>query len=77
MSKIIISNIDSIIPNHVNEHNEYEYRKYEVTDGRHKYEVSSPNEGNQTVMAFYTLPPGKSNYPFHFHSANEMDDMFD
>ena len=60
-----------IEPIHRSEHGQYEYYKYEITDGRDKYEVSSPNEGNQTVVAFYTLPPGKSNYPFHYHTTNE------
>ena len=52
-------------------HNQFEYHKYEVTDARQKYEVASPNEGNQTVVAFYKIPPGKSNYPFHYHTTNE------
>ena len=71
MNNIIKTNISNIVPKHVNEHRDYEYKKFEVTDGKQKYEVSSPNEGNQTVVAFYALPPGKSNYPFHYHSTNE------
>ena len=71
MKKIIITNMDKINPKHQNEHKRYEYYKFEVTDSREKYEVASPNEGNQTVVAFYTLPPGKSNYPFHYHTTNE------
>jgi len=71
MKEIIITNINKIMPKHQNEHEKYEYYKYEVTDSREKYEVASPNEGNQTVAAFYMLPPGKSNYPFHYHTTNE------
>ena len=71
MNKIVKSDINSITPKHVAEHKEYEYIKYEVTDSSQKYEVASPKEGNQTVVAFYTLPPGKSNYPFHYHTTNE------
>ena len=71
MSEIIITRFDKIAPNHHNEHEKYEYYRREVTDRRHKYEVASPKEGNQTVVAFYTIPPGKSNYPFHYHTANE------
>ena len=71
MKKIIVTNMNNITPKHENEHKEYEYSKYEVTDSRYKYEVASPNEGNQTVVAFYELPPGKSNYPFHYHTTNE------
>ena len=71
MRKIIITNKDEITPKHQNEHEPYEYHKFEVTDSREKYEVASPNEGNQTVVAFYEIPPGKSNYPFHYHTTNE------
>ena len=71
MKEMIINNMNQINPNHQNEHSQYEYYKYEVTDSHHKYEASSPNEGNQTVAAFYELPPGKSGYPFHYHTTNE------
>lgn len=71
MKDITISTMGKVAPKHQNEHEKYEYYKYEVTDSREKYEVSSPNEGNQTVVAFYEIPPGKSNYPFHYHTANE------
>jgi len=67
---MIITNMDKITPSH-HQHKQYEYHKHEVTDSRQKYEVASPREGNQTVVAFYTLPPGKSSYPFHYHSTNE------
>lgn len=63
--------MSKIEPKHQNEHEKYEYYKHEVTDSHDKYEVASPNEGNQTVVAFYTLLPGKSNYPFHYHTNNE------
>jgi len=71
MNNIIITNMNKITPKHQCEHNQYEYYEYEVTDSKEKYEVTSPREGNQTVVAFYTLPPGKSNYPFHYHTTNE------
>ena len=71
MKKIIITNKNEINPMHHKEHQQYEYYKFEVTDSREKYEVRSPNEGNQTVVAFYEIPPGKSNYPFHYHTTNE------
>jgi len=70
MKKIIISNMNKIIPKS-EKHNQYEYYKHEVTDSTEKYEVSSPGEGNQTVTAFYNIPPGKSAYPFHYHTVNE------
>ena len=71
MKEITVTRMDRIIPKHRNECEPYEYYKHEVTDARDKYEVRSPSEGNQTVVAFYTLPPGKSNYPFHYHTTNE------
>ena len=71
MGKLIVTRIDKIKPDHQNEHKLYEYFKHEVTDSQEKYEVASPSEGNQTVVAFYSLPPGKSNYPFHYHTTNE------
>ena len=71
MKEIIITSRDAISPTHHNEHHRYEYYKFEVTDSRHKYEVASPHEGSQTVVAFYEIPPGKSNFPFHYHTTNE------
>ncbi|MCL2204263.1 MAG: cupin domain-containing protein [Defluviitaleaceae bacterium] len=71
MKELIITNMNKITPEHQNEHKSYEYYKYEVTDSAEKYEVSSPNDGYQTVVAFYSLPPGKSSYPFHYHITNE------
>jgi len=72
MSEIIISNKNQISKKyHSGEHERYEYHKQEVTDARQKYQVRSPAEGNQTVVAFYTLPPGKSSYPYHYHTTNE------
>lgn len=63
MGKIVMTNLNKIEPTHVNEHKEYEYYKYDVTD--------SNVEKNQTTVAFYSLPPGKSNYPLHYHTSNE------
>ena len=63
--------MNQITSKHKNEHKKYEYFEYEVTDSHEKYEVASPNEGNQTIVAFYEIPPRKSNYPFHYHTTNE------
>lgn len=71
MNEITITRMGDITPTHSNEHPKYEFYKHAVTDSAYKYEVSSPREGNQTVAAFYVLPPGKSNYPYHYHTANE------
>ena len=71
MKDIIITSRNKITPRRQSEHAKYEYYKYDITDSRDKYEVTSPNEGNQTIVAFYRIPPGKSNYPFHYHTTNE------
>ncbi|MCL2188550.1 MAG: cupin domain-containing protein [Defluviitaleaceae bacterium] len=71
MSGIIHTRLADISAKHVNDHAKYEFYKHAVTDSAHKYEVSGPREGNQTVTAFYVLPPGKANYPFHYHTVNE------
>jgi len=72
MPEIIITSKDKApISHHHGAHADFEYFRHEVTDRRQKYEVSSPREGNQTVVAFYTIPPGKSNYPYHYHTVNE------
>jgi len=71
MGKFIITNINKLSPKHENMVLPYEYYRYEVTDGKEKYEVGSPNGGNQTVVAFYVIPPGKAGYQFHYHIANE------
>ena len=71
MNGIIIKNLSDIPAKQEKTHPLYEHRKSEVTDSRYKYEAASPSGGNQTVVAFYTLPPGKSAYPFHYHTANE------
>jgi len=38
----------------------------------HRSSVSTPfSTGGQLEVYFYTIPPGKSNYPYHYHTANE------
>jgi uncharacterized cupin superfamily protein len=60
-----------IAPKQVDDHPKYSFTKQAVTDSAHKYEVAGPRDGNQTIVAFYTLSPGKANYPFHYHTTNE------
>jgi uncharacterized cupin superfamily protein len=71
MKDIIITNQNEIKAKHQDVHKPYDYFVQEVTDSKDKYEVVGPSDKNQTVVAFYTLPPGKSNYPFHYHTTNE------
>jgi uncharacterized cupin superfamily protein len=72
-SGIIVTDMRSLTPQCKNEHEPYVYHKYAVTDENGKYENAGPEAcgGNGTVVAFYTLPPGKSSYPFHYHVNNE------
>lgn len=70
-SDIIITNINKLNPKHNEKHTQYEFDKYAVTDSGMKYEVTGAFQGNQSVVAFYSIPPGKSNYPFHYHTTNE------
>jgi uncharacterized cupin superfamily protein len=62
MDEVIIANRASITPTHQNEHQPYEYFKYNVVPA---------SFGNQCTVAFFELPPGKSNYPYHYHTACE------
>lgn len=59
--KIRIINKDDIKPSHRSEHQPYEY---------YKYQISGRGEGQCTV-ALYELPPGKANYPYHYHMGSE------
>lgn len=47
---------------HQNEHEPYEYFKYIAAGATDK---------NMCNVSIYELPPGKSNYPYHYHTANE------
>ena len=57
-----ITNKDAIEPIRKCEHDSYEYIKYEVT---------KREEANQCYVAIYEIPPGKANYPYHYHMGNE------
>lgn len=58
---ILIVNEEDIIQKHKNEHNAYAYSKREIT---------SREDFNQCYVAIYEIPPNKSNYPLHYHTAN-------
>jgi len=60
--EILITNKSMIEPKHINEHEPYEYYKYEVTP--------RSNE-SRCYAAFYEIPPGKANYPYHYHLNRE------
>lgn len=58
---ILIIRRDDIAGKHKAEHEPYEYTKYEVTPRQ---------DFQQCYVAFYEIPPGKSNYPYHYHTQN-------
>lgn len=58
--KIRIVNKDAVEPAHRCEHEPYEYYKYEMS-----------GEAGQCYVALYELPPGKANYPYHYHMGRE------
>lgn len=59
--KIIIINESEIPSTHKHIHDPYEYYKKEVTPR---------SVINQCYVAFYEIPPLKSNYPYHYHEEN-------
>lgn len=62
MNEIIITRKADVIPEYENEHQPYEY---------YKHIVAGAAAGNQCTVNFYELPPGKSSFPYHYHTANE------
>jgi len=62
MDDIIIANAKSIMPQHKNEHKDYEYYKKVIVDGE---------SSGQCNVSFYKIPPGKAAYPYHYHTKNE------
>ncbi len=62
MDEIVLANKARSTPLHENEHPPYEYFKHIIVGGA---------AGNQCTVSIYELPPGKSGYPYHYHTANE------
>lgn len=58
---ILIVNEEDVIQKHKNEHDPYAYSKREIT---------SRQDFGQCYVAIYEIPPKKSNYPLHYHTAN-------
>ncbi|HHV28054.1 cupin domain-containing protein [Acetivibrio mesophilus] len=61
-NEIVVTNKDKLDVQHKNEHPSYEYRKFEVP---------KTSEKSKFQIAFYEIPPNKSNYPFHYHLRDE------
>jgi uncharacterized cupin superfamily protein len=62
IEKILVTKKEEINPVRIGFHPAYEYNKFEV---------SPRNGGNQCAVIIYDIDPGKSNYPFHYHSGSE------
>ena len=62
MKEITFITIDSAPKKHHDEHKDYEYLKSEL--------VTEEMAKQFTVMA-YKIPPGKSAYPYHYHTMKE------
>lgn len=62
MDHIIKVSIQDIPFKHKNEHDGYEYFKRELVP---------KGNARQCAISVYQLPPGKSAYPYHYHTENE------
>lgn len=60
-SDIRIIKKEDIAPKRKAEHEPYEYIKYNIT---------KQNALSQCQVSVYEIPPLKSNYPYHYHTAN-------
>lgn len=62
MQDIKKAQIDEIVCKHKSEHDGYEY---------YKKEFVPRSEAKQCIVSIYEIPPGKSAYPYHYHTKNE------
>ena len=74
MEKIIISNASE--ENRKWDSN-LDWGIFKDEESKHSFEfkrstISAPfSTGGKLEVYFYTIPPGKSNFPYHYHTANE------
>ena len=75
MEKIVISNVNDAERKWDSSLN---WKLFEQnSDHKHSFEllrstISSPaSTKGKLEVYFYTIPPGKTNYPYHYHTANE------
>ena len=62
MTKIVHTRMENLTPQKRGDGNAYDYMRYPaLPEGSAKY----------SATAFYELPPGKSNYPYHYHLTSE------
>ncbi|MCP1226206.1 cupin domain-containing protein [Sebaldella sp. S0638] len=62
LKEILVTNISQIEPKHTAPNQIYEFDRYDVSGLLHE---------NKCTVTFYSLSPGKSNYPYHYHTGNE------
>jgi uncharacterized cupin superfamily protein len=62
MQDIKQAKIDEIEMKHKSEHDGYEY---------YKKEFIPKTDAKQCIVSIYEIPPGKSAYPYHYHTKNE------
>ena len=66
MSGIRHQHIDSLPAKHKTGQEGYEYYRRDFLR-----EFASRGEGGKAVVSIYTVPPGKSAYPYNYHLKNE------
>jgi len=77
MEKVIISNVNDTERKWDSNLDWGTFQSDPNSKDRHSFEfqrstVSAPfSTGGKLEVYFYTIPPGKSNYPYHYHTANE------
>jgi uncharacterized cupin superfamily protein len=62
MDDILKVRFEDIPSKHKSEHDEFEYNKKELV---------SKSDENKCAISVYEIPPGKSAYPYHYHTQNE------
>lgn len=62
MKDILITKLNDVSPTHKKEHKDYEYFKRVIVP---------KSQSDQCVVSVYEIPPGKSAYPYHYHTQNE------
>ncbi len=56
---VLVASVDKLPAAHRNNHEPNEYLKHTVLY----------NMGNGCQVCFCKIPPGRSNYPYHYHSS--------
>lgn len=62
MKELLITNIYDVTSKCKKEHENYQYDKRELV---------TQSESGQCIVSVYEIAPGKSAYPYHYHTQNE------